>query len=87
MTAGQNSSANQCLIGFSIDGPSESHDAYRVDKGGAPTFSRVCATGIPPQARSGVQHADRGKPQELHFPLEVYCFLKEIGSTYLQLFL
>jgi uncharacterized protein len=29
------------LIGVSIDGPRELHDAYRVDKGGQPTFDRV----------------------------------------------
>src|SRR5579872_761366 len=29
------------LIGLSIDGPRELHDANRVDKGGKPTFDRV----------------------------------------------
>ena len=29
------------LVGLSIDGPREMHDAYRVDKGGKPTFDRV----------------------------------------------
>src|SRR3954470_5287405 len=29
------------LVGISIDGPPEMHDAYRVDKGGKPTFTRV----------------------------------------------
>ncbi len=31
------------LVGISIDGPREMHDAYRVDKGGKPTFDRVIA--------------------------------------------
>ena len=31
------------LVGVSIDGPRELHDAYRVDKGGKPTFDRVMA--------------------------------------------
>ncbi|MGZ5374752.1 MAG: radical SAM protein, partial [Aeromicrobium sp.] len=29
------------LVGISIDGPRDIHDAYRVDKGGKPTFDRV----------------------------------------------
>ena len=29
------------LVGVSVDGPRELHDAYRVDKGGKPTFDRV----------------------------------------------
>jgi uncharacterized protein len=31
------------LVGLSIDGPRQMHDAYRVDKGGKPTFDRVMA--------------------------------------------
>jgi len=29
------------LIGLSVDGPKDIHDAYRLDKGGKPTFARV----------------------------------------------
>ena len=29
------------LVGLSIDGPRALHDAYRVDKGGRPTFDDV----------------------------------------------
>jgi uncharacterized protein len=32
---------NNFLIGLSLDGPRAMHDAYRVDKGGGPTFDRV----------------------------------------------
>ncbi len=32
---------NGFLVGISIDGPPHMHDAYRVDKGGRPTFDRV----------------------------------------------
>lgn len=31
------------LVGLSVDGPAEMHDAYRVDKRGGPTFDRVVA--------------------------------------------
>lgn len=34
---------NDFLIGVSLDGPREVHDAYRLDRGGAPTFERVMA--------------------------------------------
>jgi serine-type anaerobic sulfatase-maturating enzyme len=76
---------NSFLIGISIDGPRELHDAYRVDKGGQPTFDRVIR-GIETLKRNGVEfntlttvhkgNADR--------PLEVYRFLKENGSGYMQ---
>jgi len=32
---------NEFLVGLSIDGPSNLHDKYRVDKGGQPTFDKV----------------------------------------------
>ena len=35
--------ANEFLAGISIDGPPAMHDAYRVDKGGKPTFDRRVA--------------------------------------------
>lgn len=34
---------NRFLVGISIDGPPELHDAYRVDKRGNPTFAKVRA--------------------------------------------
>ena len=45
---------NDFLVGISIDGPRELHDAYRVDKGGKPTFDRVMA-GLAHLRRHGVQ--------------------------------
>ncbi len=35
--------ANDYLVGLSIDGPRELHDAYRHDRGGRPVFDRVVA--------------------------------------------
>ena len=77
--------ANRFLVGISIDGPREFHDRYRVDKGQKPTFERVMA-GLDVLKKHQVEfntltvlqrhNADR--------PIEVYDFLKEIGSNYLQ---
>lgn len=38
---GQFLAEHNFLVGVSLDGPAELHDAYRVDKGGKPTFDRV----------------------------------------------
>jgi uncharacterized protein len=76
---------NGFLVGLSIDGPREVHDRYRVDKGGKPTFDKVMS-GLAVLKRHGVafntltvvtSHSSRR-------PLEVYRFLKEIGSGYMQ---
>jgi uncharacterized protein len=42
------------LVGISIDGPRDLHDAYRVDKGGKPTFDRV-VRGLEHLRRHGVE--------------------------------
>jgi serine-type anaerobic sulfatase-maturating enzyme len=73
------------LVGLSIDGPREVHDAYRVDKGGQPTFDKVMR-GIGTLKKHGVQFntltvVNRANSQR---PLEVYRFLKEIGSGFMQ---
>jgi uncharacterized protein len=77
--------ANEFLVGLSIDGPRNLHDRYRVDKGGQPTFSRVVA-GLNMLKKHGVQFntltvVGRHNSQR---PLDVYRFLKEIGSGYMQ---
>ncbi len=74
------------LIGVSLDGPRELHDAYRVDKGGKPTFDRVMA-GIALLKQHGVEfnilttlHAANAE-----HPLEVYHFLRdEVGTPFMQ---
>ncbi len=75
------------LVGLSIDGPRPLHDAYRVDKGGKPTFDRVMR-GLDVLGRHGVAwnalttvnaaNGDHGR--------EVYCFLRdELGAEHVQL--
>jgi uncharacterized protein len=76
---------NKFLIGLSVDGPEDVHDAYRVDKGGQPTFARVMR-GLGILKKHGVEFntltvINRLNSYRAH---EVYRFLKEIGSTYLQ---
>ena len=76
---------NHFLVGLSIDGPRELHDRYRVDKGGQLTFNRVVA-GLNMLKKHGVEFntltvVNRHNARQ---PLEVYRFLKEIGSGYMQ---
>ena len=78
--------ANEFLAGISIDGPAEMHDAYRVDKGGKPTFDRVMR-GLDVLKRHEVDwnvlttvHAVNGDHGR-----EVYTFLRdELGATFIQ---
>lgn len=74
------------LVGISIDGPRDVHDAYRVDKGGKGTFDRVMA-GLDALRRGGVEFntlttlhaANAGRA------VEVYRFLRdECGSRFHQ---
>jgi serine-type anaerobic sulfatase-maturating enzyme len=75
------------LVGLSIDGPREMHDAYRVDKGGKPTFDRV-RRGLEALQRHGVDwnalttinaaNGDHGQ--------EVYAFLRDdLDAQFIQL--
>ncbi len=78
--------ANHFLVGISIDGPRDLHDAYRQDKGGRPTFDRVMRAierlrqhQVDFNALTCVNaaNADHG--------LEVYRFLRdEAGVTFMQ---
>lgn len=76
---------NGFLVGISMDGPADIHDACRVDRGGAPTFGKVMR-GIELMNRAGVEYntlstvnrhsAGRGA--------EVYRFLCSVGSRFMQ---
>lgn len=76
---------NSFLIGLSVDGPAHLHDAYRVDKDGQPTHPRVMR-GLNVLKKHGVEFNTLTVVNRLNsqHPLEVYRFLKEIGSQYLQ---
>lgn len=77
--------AHQFLVGLSIDGPREIHDKYRVDKGGKPTFDRVMR-GLECLKRHQVEFNTLTCVQRhnAYRPLEVYSFLREMGSGYMQ---
>jgi uncharacterized protein len=74
------------LIGLSVDGPKEMHDAYRVNKGGAGSFDQVMR-GWETLRRHGVEvnilctiHA-----ANTDHPLEVYRFFRdELQTAYMQ---
>ncbi len=74
------------LVGISIDGPQELHDAYRVDKGGKPTFDRVMR-GLDLLKKHNVDfnilctvHAANAD-----HPVEVYRFFRdELGAEFIQ---
>jgi len=76
---------NSFLIGLSLDGPATLHDAYRVDKGGQPTHDRVLQ-GLGYLKKHGVEFNTLTVVNRLNaqHPLEVYRFLKQIGSHYHQ---
>jgi uncharacterized protein len=77
---------HDALVGISIDGPRELHDAYRLDKGGGPTFDRVMR-GLEILKKHGVEfnilacvHAANAG-----HPLEVYRFFQdELGAAFIQ---
>jgi uncharacterized protein len=76
---------NNFLIGLSIDGPQKFHDRYRVDKGGRPTFDKVYAA-MQRMKRHGVEFNTLTCVQRHNsqYPLEVYRFLRDEGSGFLQ---
>ena len=77
---------HEFLVGISIDGPREIHDAYRVDKGGKGSFDRVIR-GLGHLKDHGVDwnvlttvHAVNGEHGR-----RVYTFLRdELGATFIQ---
>lgn len=76
----------EVLVGISIDGPREIHDAYRVTKGGRGSFDRVMQglrhlreAGVEWNALTTLHAANAGRP------LEVYRFLRDdCGARFMQ---
>lgn len=76
---------HEFLVGLSIDGPEALHDHYRVDRGGRPTFQRVMR-GLEFLHKHQVDFNTLTVVNDLNSrqPLEVYRFLKSIGSLVMQ---
>lgn len=76
---------NNFLIGLSIDGPEELHDKYRVNKGGNPSFKQVIR-GLEYIKKHNVEFNTLTVVHDYNSrrPLEVYNFLKEVGSGFMQ---
>ncbi len=76
---------NGFLVGISIDGPRDLHDGFRRDRGGNPSFDRVMKglmclrqAGVEFNTMTAVSKVSEGRGAE------VYRFLKQIGSRYMQ---
>ena len=76
---------NNFLVGVSIDGPQDVHDKFRKDKGGNPTFLKVMRGiellhrySVDFNTMTTISKAGEGRG------LEIYMFLKNIGSHYMQ---
>jgi uncharacterized protein len=74
------------LIGISLDGPRALHDAYRVDKGGQPTFERVMrGVALMQQHRVEFNVLTCVHAANADHPLDVYRFLRdEVGTQFIQ---
>lgn len=77
---------NNFLIGISLDGPRELHDAYRVDKSGRPTFERVMrGVKLLRQHKVGYNILTTVHAANAEHPLEVYRFLRdEVKAEFIQ---
>ena len=72
---------NNFLIGISLDGPQDIHDAFRRDCGGAPTFDKVVAA-VQLMARMGVEYniLTTVNSRSEGRGAEVYKFLRQLGN-------
>ncbi len=75
------------LVGLSLDGPQELHDAYRTDKGGQPTFKKVIrALELLKKNRVEVNILTCIHAANADHPLEVYRFFRdEVEAQFIQL--
>lgn len=73
------------LVGLSIDGPEHCHDRYRRYRSGLPSFTKVMA-GMELLTKHRVEFNTLSVVNDYNsgYALEIYRFLKGIGSRYMQ---
>ena len=78
--------AKNFLVGLSVDGPREMHDAYRVDKKGGSTFDSVMrAWNLLRTHKVDVNILCAVHAANQDHPLEVYHFLRDVlGAEFMQ---
>ncbi|NQW03466.1 MAG: anaerobic sulfatase maturase [Acidobacteria bacterium] len=77
--------AHKFLVGLSIDGPAHVHDLYRRDRGGKPTFGAVMrARDLLVRHQVEFNTLTVVSAGNVDHALEIYRFLREIGSGYMQ---
>lgn len=76
---------NKFLVGLSLDGPEDIHDAYRRNVGDLPTFNRVMRS-VERMTRNRVEFNTLSVVNNLceGRGAEIYNFFKSIGSKYMQ---
>ncbi len=76
---------NNFLVGISIDGPQEIHDRYRRNKAGRGSFDQVMrGIGLLKKHKVEFNTLTVVHRQNALYPLDVYRFLKNIGSRFMQ---
>jgi len=72
-------------VGLSLDGPREFHDRYRLTKGQKPTHKQVVrAFKLLQRYRVPCDLLCVVHDRNVHYPIAVYRFFKEIGAEHLQ---
>lgn len=76
---------NNFLVGISIDGPEHLHNRYRITGSGRGTFDKVMnAINLLKEHQVEFNTLTVINNYNVHYPLEVYEFLKKIGSRHMQ---